>query len=230
MDKIFEWPRVLMNDLPLAFLLEVVFRSIVMFLILLVFLRLAGKRGVKQLSVFEVVIIVGLGSAVGDPMLYDNVGLLPGIVVVIVVILFYRLITILTAKFKWVERFLEGEPKCLIKDGEFVLNSLNKENLASNEFFSELRNNSVEHLGQIRFAYLETSGEVSIFYNKDEDVTYGLPILPELFKASKKEVTIEAHYGCTFCGHIQYIKAKTQTCERCRKEEWVKALNSVRIS
>lgn len=230
MKEIFEWPRLLMNELPAEFLVEVVFRSIIMFLLLLVFLRFAGKRGVKQLSVFEVVIIVGLGSAVGDPMLYSDVGLLPGIVVVMVVIMFYRLITIMTAKYKWLEHFLEGEPVCLIDDGEFVLDSLNKEHLSADEFFSELRINSVEHLGQIRFAFLETSGEVSILYKSDMEVSYGLPIRPALFHNTHKEVTIENHYACSFCGHVHYMQTRTHICKRCGKDEWVKALNSIRIA
>ena len=230
MEKIFEWPRVLMNELPLEFLLEVVFRSLVMFVLLLVFLRLAGKRGVKQLSVFEVVIIVGLGSAVGDPMLYENVGLLPGMVVVIVVILFYKLITILTAKYRWLEIFLEGKPKCLVTNGEFELEGLNKENLSPDEFFTELRINSVEHLGQIRCAYLETSGEVSIFYKTDTEVGYGLPILPELFQDSFTEISTEDNYACAFCGHVHYIETKTHACKRCGNDVWVKAINTLRIS
>lgn len=61
MKEIFEWNRILYNDLPENFILEVLFRSTVMFIILLLTLKLAGKRGVKQLSVFETVIIIALG-------------------------------------------------------------------------------------------------------------------------------------------------------------------------
>lgn len=48
-----------------------------MFTILLLTLKLAGKRGVKQLSIFETVIIIALGSAAGDPMFYEDVGIVP---------------------------------------------------------------------------------------------------------------------------------------------------------
>lgn len=148
MEEIFEWPRVLMNELPYSFLLEIIFRVVVMFLILLLLLSFAGKRGVKQLSVFEMAIIIALGSAVGDPMLYEDVGLLPGVVVVIAVIFLYRGITILAARFEPLERLIEGEPQLIIKNGEFVLDSLNKESLAADEFYSELRLKSVEHLAK----------------------------------------------------------------------------------
>ncbi|WP_278022113.1 hypothetical protein [Flavobacterium ginsengisoli] len=77
MKEIFEWNRLFYNNLPETFILEVIFRSTVMFTILLLTLKLAGKRGVKQLSVFETVIIIALGSAAGDPMFYEDVGIIP---------------------------------------------------------------------------------------------------------------------------------------------------------
>ena len=68
MEKVFDWNRILINDLPYFFLLEVVLRTAVMFAFLLVALRFTGQRGVKQLSIFEIVIIIAMGSAAGDPM------------------------------------------------------------------------------------------------------------------------------------------------------------------
>lgn len=230
MEDVFEWPRVLMNELPYNFLLEIVFRVTVMFLLLLILLRFAGKRGVKQLSVFEMVIIIALGSAVGDPMLYENVGLLPGIVVIIVVIFIYRIITVLVAKFKFLEHRLEGKPKLLILKGEFVLDSLNKEHLAPDEFYSELRLKSVEHLGQIKYAYLETSGSISVFFMQNENVGYGLPILPELFEKRTGRPILNRHCSCVFCGHSEYIESESNICLRCGKKDWVQSINTIRIA
>lgn len=228
MDEVFDWSRVLMNELPYTFLFEVIFRVFVMFTILLIFLRLAGKRTVKQLSIFELVIIIALGSAVGDPMLYDNVGILPGILVVIVVITLYRFLTLISAKIKWLEIFLEGKPKCLIRKGEFVLDNFDKENLSQDEFFSELRMRSVSHLGQIEFAYLEKLGDISIFFVDDSKVAFGLPILPELFDKRQRLLSRASHYACTFCGHISYIEKNSEICKRCQKDEWVEAINTTR--
>ncbi|PZQ78614.1 MAG: DUF421 domain-containing protein, partial [Flavobacterium johnsoniae] len=101
MYSIFEWERLLINNHPFEFLFEVIFRSVIMFIVLLITLRFTGKRGVKQLSIFETVIIIALGSAAGDPMFYEDVGLIPAITVFIVIILLYRFVTMLTGKFKW---------------------------------------------------------------------------------------------------------------------------------
>ena len=89
MKTIFEIDRLLMNDLPYSFLLEVMFRSVVMYIVALAILKLAGRRGIKQLSVFELVIILTLGSAAGDPLFYDDVGLVPAITVFIMILVLY---------------------------------------------------------------------------------------------------------------------------------------------
>lgn len=114
-------------------------------------------------------------------MLYENVGLLPGILVIITVFILYRIITVLEARFKSLERFIEGEPKLIIQNGQFVLNSLNKEHLAPDEFYSQLRLKSVEHLSQIRYAYLETTGDTSVFFRENEHVTTGYRSDPNYF-------------------------------------------------
>ncbi|MBU7569211.1 MAG: DUF421 domain-containing protein [Flavobacterium sp.] len=228
MYSIFEWERLLINNHPFEFLFEVIFRSVIMFIVLLITLRFTGKRGVKQLSIFETVIIIALGSAAGDPMFYEDVGLIPAITVFIVIILLYRFVTMLTGKFKWFENLVEGKTECLIENGKFSIASFEREGLAQDEFFSELRLRSIEHLGQVRNAYLETSGEVSIFFYEDKDVKYGLPILPQLFEKKSQTIPAAGFYSCTFCGHTKEVEAGKAHCEVCRKTEWVEAINTIR--
>ena len=230
MHNTFEWDRVLFNELPGEFLFEVVFRSVIMFTVLLLTLKLTGKRGVKQLSVFETVIIIALGSAAGDPMFYEDVGIVPAIMVFTVIIIMYRLVTWLTGKSKKFEEFIEGKTECLINDGKFSISTFEKESLAQDEFFSELRIKSVEHLGQIKFAYLETSGEVSVFYYEDENVLPGLPIIPQLFSNKSKIILSDGLYSCTFCGNTEIQKPGTATCKSCERDEWVESIKTLRIT
>jgi uncharacterized membrane protein YcaP (DUF421 family) len=225
--EIFEWKRVLINDMPWNFLLEVLFRSVVMFSFLLVSLKFTGKRGVKQLSIFETVIIIALGSAAGDPMFYEDVGIVPALLVFAVVIVLYRFVTWLTGKSRWFETLVEGTTVTLIRDGKFSVVKFEKEPLAQDEFFTELRVRSVEHLGQVRHAYLEPSGEISVFFYEDRDVKFGLPLLPELFDKKTREIKSKGMYSCAVCGHTEEIAAPME-CPVCHNEEWVSAIKTTR--
>lgn len=229
---IFDLSRLLMNDLPYIYILEILFRCIVMFIVALVILKMAGRRGIKQLSVFELVIILTLGSAAGDPLFYEDVGLIPTTVVFIIILLLYRLTTYVISHSKRAETWLEGEPIYLIEEGKFSIKNFAKEELALDEFFSEMRGQNVSHTGQVDLAILETSGEISIFYFTEEEVKYGLPILPHLFNVQEKILTAGSIYACKFCANIQKPETDTEhyVCNRCGKQEWVKALNSTRIT
>ncbi|QSW89658.1 MULTISPECIES: YetF domain-containing protein [Flavobacterium] len=230
MKEIFEWNRLFYNNLPESFILEVIFRSTVMFTILLLTLKLAGKRGVKQLSIFETVIIIALGSAAGDPMFYEDVGIIPAAIVFSTIIILYRSVTWLTGKSKKFEEFIEGKTECLINDGKFSISTFKKESLAQDEFFAELRIKSIEHLGQVKHAFIETSGEISVFYYDDKDVGYGLPILPSLFYTKNKFIPADGIYSCSFCGHTQEQKTGTANCKVCKRDEWVTSINTKRIT
>ncbi|MCC8410781.1 DUF421 domain-containing protein [Mucilaginibacter sp. UR6-1] len=217
--------RILMNDLPFHFLLEVGLRTMIMFVVILVTLRASGKRGIKQLSVFELVLIIGLGSAAGDPMFYEDVGLLPAFTVFTVVIMMYILITKLTDKVRWAEKLLEGKPEYLMKDGRLLYRTFKNSNLSRDELFSELRLQNVEHLGQVKSIVLETSGEFSVLFYDDDDIKPGLPIFPGegLSAADTLEVV------CNFCGQLSHGGIQ-QTCPECKEQEWRIPFYNKRIS
>jgi uncharacterized membrane protein YcaP (DUF421 family) len=228
MKGIFEWKRVLFNELPPQFLLEVAFRSFVMFTVLLITLKFAGKRGVRQLSIFETVIIIALGSAAGDPMFYEDVGLIPAAVVFVVVMLLYRLVTWYTGKSKWFEHLIEGKTVCLIEEGRFSITKFQRESLAQDEFFSELRLKAVEHLGQVRHAFIEPSGALSVFFYDDSDVKHGLPLIPKLYDKKSKLIPHPGLYSCANCGHTQSIELSSILCPVCKTDEWVSSIKTLR--
>ena len=225
-----DWKILLLGSEKWSFLFETVLRTLVMFLVILFGLRLLGKRGVKQLSVFELGVIIGLGSAAGDPMFYKDVGLLPGILVFFIVIGMYSLITFFINRSNAFEKFLEGSPTCILKDGRIQLHHFKHETIATDEFFSQLRLNSVSHLGQVQEALIETNGEISIFYFPDEEVRYGLPILPAMWEQRMTEIIEEDLYACTHCGYTEKLSpAVVRECNCCKKKEWLKASNKKRI-
>ncbi|MEY8760210.1 DUF421 domain-containing protein [Chryseobacterium tongliaoense] len=225
------WKELLMGHEEWSFLLEIILRTAIMFLTIIVGLRVLGKRGVKQLSIFELVVIIGLGSAAGDPMFNKDVGIISSVIVFIVIILLYSIITYFIGKNKKFEQLIEGKSICLIKDGEFSIENFKKENLGSDEFFAELRLRGISHLGQVERAIEEISGEISVFFYEDHDVKYGLPIMPDSLENPLKHIDKEGHYACTFCGHTEEkITGTAANCPKCKKDEWVLADNKRRIT
>lgn len=212
------------------FLLNAFVRTVIMFLVILIGLRLMGKRGIHQLSVFELGVIIGLGSAAGDPMFYKDVGILPAIVVFIVVISLYRLVTYLIARNDRFETIIEGRPVYIIRDG-LILNAFQEQLLGHDELFAMLRQNQVCHLGQVETVIIESDGQLSVFYFADSDVRYGLPIMPDALDQSHENVPEDGIYSCILCGNTgTFAKSPGFTCKRCQHNRCVKAVNEKRIT
>ncbi|WP_228444857.1 DUF421 domain-containing protein [Chryseobacterium echinoideorum] len=226
-----EWKSLFFGSEDWSFIPEVAVRTVIMFLTIIIGLRLLGKRGVKQLSIFELVVIIGLGSAAGDPMFYKEVGIISSIIVFIIIILLYSAITTLIGSSKKLENLLEGKPICLIENGVFAIENFKKENLGSDEFFAELRLRGVSHLGQIESAIEEVSGEISVFYQDDRHLKYGLPIMLNSLKNPLTYIHETGHYSCTFCGFTEEKhQGNAGKCPNCNREKWVIASNKKRIS
>jgi len=229
--KNFSWKELLLGGEEWNFLPEVAIRTLVMFTIILVGLSILGKRGVKQLSVFELVVIIGLGSAAGDPMFYKDVGLIPAIIVFIIIIGLYSWVTHWVGRSKRIERLVEGKPICLVKEGRFAVDNFSKEALGQDEFFAELRLKGVSHLGQVENAIIETNGGFSVFFYPDEKVKPGLPIMPGSLDRQLRKITAAGHYACVFCGYTKKLEPVAHhTCPTCKNDKWIEASDKKRVS
>ncbi|HSC82082.1 MAG TPA: DUF421 domain-containing protein [Pseudomonas sp.] len=222
----FDIRRMLLDQFPLAFLGEVALRATFAYLVVFTFLKISGRRGVSQLSLFELVVILTLGSAAGDVAFYEDVPLLPIVVVFATLLLLYRL-TIRLMKFS--PRFgcwVEGEPVVIIRDGLYELGTLARQNISSDEFLMELREAGATHLGQIRLAILEVNGNLSLYFFAEEQVRSGLSVLPGQLRESFALIPTDGLYACNRCGNPQHLEAgSSPVCARCAQTLWSKALD-----
>ncbi|MBO2010717.1 DUF421 domain-containing protein [Hymenobacter negativus] len=226
----FDWERLLWTaDAPGTFLLEVVFRCVVTYLMLLATLRVTGRRGVRQLSIFELSIILALGSAAGDTMFYHDTPLLPVAIVFVVVSAMYWLFNRLTEWYPPFSDWLEGTPVLLIEEGRVNIKNLNNINLTQKELFGELRLQQIEHLGQVRRAYMEATGNLSAYFYAPEKALPGLPIWPERLAASQRRMEAAGSHACCKCGHVEELaRGATAVCPVCKADEWVPVCDAKR--
>jgi uncharacterized membrane protein YcaP (DUF421 family) len=228
----FDLYRIFIGDQPAIFFLEILFRTVVMYLYVLLVLRLMGKRGMGQLSPFEFTIIIALGSAVGDPMFYPEVPLLHCLAVVTVVVAITRFVTYLSNRSESIEDFLEGQPRCIVDDGALDLEALDGERFSREELFMLLREKGVRQLGQVQRAYLEPSGGVSAFRAPEDRCKPGLPVIPPYDEwTPPRGMTVDSAarkadltYACWKCGHTEEAaNGAASTCGRCEGDAWVEA-------
>lgn len=117
-----------------------------------------GKRGVGQLTPFELVVIIALGSATGDSMFYPDVPILYAWLVIASMVARERLVANLQARSRRVNAFMEGLPRLLVHDGRILEEELAAERMRVDELLSRLREKNILNTGEIRYASLEPSG------------------------------------------------------------------------
>jgi len=224
----FDFKRLLVGEeTPWWFLLEVACRISLIYFILIVTMRLMGKRMAAQMSVSEIAIIVTLGAAVGMPMQSPERGLLPAVVILGVAVLFQRGPSLWSFESRKVEVISQGDVCILVHDGRMLLENMRANVLSRERLFCMLRTQGVEHLGQVRRVYHETSGDFSVFRLKVPRP--GLSVMPIYdHEMRREELTEEGFVACFSCGNV--VKGETtpgQPCGYCGHREWTEAFNSV---
>lgn len=222
-----DWASIFIHDTTWAFAFEILIRVTVMFVLIISFLRFTGKRGVRQLSIFELTIILSLGSIAGDPMFTEDLPIIQAVLIMSTVILLYRLCTWAMMKFQPFEDLLEGKAIYIVEEGKLVLDKIKKGKMSHDEFFAEMRQQGVEHLGQVRTGLLETDGNFSILLYSAENTGYGMPLFPKQYQPVE-QVESGVYYACMYCGYIDFISDANQVCPRCDTDckNWAKALNN----
>jgi uncharacterized membrane protein YcaP (DUF421 family) len=221
---------ILLGEEKWDYLPQVLLKCLVIFIASVFTLRFIGRRGIMQ-GVFETLTIIMLGSAAGDPMLYKNVGLLPAILIFLSIGAFYKVTNFIVAKFSLAETIVEGRVVRFIKEGRFDVEHFKGEELSKDELFSDMRMEGVSHLGQIKTAYMEPGGTISVFYFEDENVQYGLPLFPDLNENKLTEIKEEAMYSCSYCGNTLCIQpTQRHICDVCKKHTWIRSINEKRVT
>lgn len=162
---IFDWERLLIGFPPELYLLEIVFKSIVIFLILLLVLRMLGKRAQQNISPMQQLLMIALGSAAGDALLYPDVPLAYAALILLGVSGLTMLLEVASGHFRPVRDYVESRPRVLVRDGDVDWDALGKERTTRRELFAELRVKGARSLSQVDAAILEVTGDISVFLN-----------------------------------------------------------------
>jgi uncharacterized membrane protein YcaP (DUF421 family) len=144
-------------------IISVIFRTVIVTVLILFIIRWLGNKGLGQLTTFELLIVVGLGSAIGDPMIYISEMSIPqAITSVVIVVILFKLLDYITMKSKKFSKLTVPNAILLVKDGKYVEGGLKKAKIDEREFESYMRIHGVEYVSDVRLSYLEVNGQVSI--------------------------------------------------------------------
>ena len=187
------------------------FRSILIYIFVLVVMRLMGKREIGQLQPFELAIAIMIADLASIPMTDPGIPISNGIISILGLLVMHLIISIINMKSMKAREIICGRPTILIYRGKIDEKALKKERFTINELEERLRGNNVTSLGDVEYAILETSGQVTVIQKPEKRNT-----IPEDFNIMPEYEGIS--YDLVIDGKIMYDNLKALGKNR----EWLK--------
>ena len=144
------------------------FRSIILYIFVLIIMRLMGKREIGQLQQFELAISIMIADLVTMPMTDVGIPISNGIIPILGLLLMHLIISIINIKSIKAREIICGKPRILIYRGKIDEEALKKERFTINELQERLRGNNIVNIGDVEYAILETSGQVTVIQKPDK--------------------------------------------------------------
>ena len=185
-------------------------RSILIYIIVLLVMRLMGKREIGQLQPFELVIAIMIADLAATPIANSGIPLTNGIIPILGLLVMDLIISVANMKSLKVRQFISGKPSILIYRGKIDEKTLRKERFTINELQERLRDNNILNLGDVEYAILETSGQINVIQKPSKRNT-----IPEDFGIEPEYEGIS--YDLVIDGKIMYDNLKKLN----KSKEWL---------
>ena len=137
-------------------------RTATVYAVVLLGLRLAGKREVGQMTMFDLVVLLLLANAVQNAMVGPDTSLAGGLLAAAVLLIVNAVVARLRMRWPRLRRLVEGSPTLLVLRGQVLADHLQREGLDQETLEAALREHGVADLGEVEMAVLEIDGSISV--------------------------------------------------------------------
>lgn len=145
----------------------VVFRSLAMFFITLIAVRVMGKRSIAQLAPFDLTVIIIIGSAAALPLEEESISLWNGIVPILILSFLQYLLSVINLHWRGAEKITQGMSTPLVVNGQIMHDNRKMERVSLSDLHIVLRQQGADRVEDVALAVLEPTGEVSVIFKKE---------------------------------------------------------------
>lgn len=148
--------------------MDILIRSVVVFVVMWVVLRLGGKREVAQLSAFDLILLVTLGDLVSQGILQEDYSLTAVVIAVSTIALASMLLAVIGLRFPRARPALGGTPRIVVRDGEPLRDVMKAELLTLDDLCESARQQGIRDIADVELSVLEADGTFSFFTREGE--------------------------------------------------------------
>ena len=155
-------------------LLWVVISCAVFYLFIIITTRVVGLRSFTTFSSFDFLITLSMGALLASTVVSREVALLEGFIAICTLFLLQMGVSLTRARWKWIRRVIDNKPTLLMENGQVLHDNLRAVRITEDELRAKLRGSNVYNYTQVKAVVLESSGDVSILRQPNQE------LLPEL--------------------------------------------------
>ena len=148
-------------------LIEIMFRTAIVYFVILIGIRLAGKREVGQMTPFDLALLLLISNAVQNAMTGPDASVTGGIVAAVTLLVLNSVVTQVVWRNRKVRKMVEGTPTLLIRHGKILEEHLAKEKVTVDSLTQALREHGVASVQDVSVAVLEIDGSISVLKNDE---------------------------------------------------------------
>lgn len=155
--------------------MDILIRSLAIFLFLWLIVRVGGKREVAQLSAFDMILLITVGDLVSQAILQEDYSVTAAVIAVATFAVAGMVLNSLAFRYPGFRPWLAGRARIVVRDGEPLLDTLAGERMTIQDVHEAARQQGIRRLSDIELCVLETDGSFSFFTRGEEDERDGSP-------------------------------------------------------
>ncbi|NLB53693.1 MAG: DUF421 domain-containing protein [Syntrophomonadaceae bacterium] len=146
----------------------IIIRTLILYLAVVIFLRLMGKREVGQLQPYELVIIIMISELAAIPMQNTTIPVINGLIPIFVLFAAHVTLSFISLKSERARAVINGKPTIVIENAKIMEEDMRKMRYNINDLLEQLRGKNVTNIADVEFAILETNGNLSVILKPDK--------------------------------------------------------------
>ncbi|MGG0273889.1 DUF421 domain-containing protein [Bacillus rhizoplanae] len=164
-------------------LLQIVFRTIILYSVMLIIFRLMGKREIGELSVLDLVVFIMLGEMAVIAIENMDKSIWHQLVPMVLIMVIQIALSLVSLKSQRIRHILEGEPAIIVREGKIDEKQMRKQRYNMDDLLMQLREQSIGDIRDVEYAILEPSGRLSVFEkqkskkSKNDTPLFSVPLI-----------------------------------------------------
>lgn len=176
-------------------LIRIVGSVVLIYLLIILYIRFMGKRSTSQLNNFDWIVTVSMGSIVASTIVLKNVSVTDGGISIFILMLLQYILTKCMYKSKFFRSIVKSTPQLLLFEGEFIDENMKKERILKPEVYAAIRQSGLKSVKQVYAIVLETNSKISVIPNNDsKEIGFSLSDVQGLPEGLKKDLK---HIKCS---------------------------------